>query len=413
MKKLLLLMVWTGTLCKATAQTPDSTAKVAKPADTVAAQALPASPLSTPGMAGPLTINPEPLKIHSKATGDIYVSGAVNGIFQAQNNVVPGDRAAQADLSNGQVFIQKVDGLLQFFIEAGSYSLPDLGTAYGRNGNSDTSLKGATNLFYGVVPQGFIKLAPSANFSIMAGKLPTLIGAEYTFSFENLNIERGLVWNQENAVNRGVQVNIKAGPVMIAASVNDGFYSNEYTWAWGSVTYTINPSNTIALIGGGNTKTTTVSNAATPLYLNNEQIYNLIYTHTSGPWTIEPYFQYTSVPMSAILKTTENAATYGGALFINYAFHSNDANAGFNLPIRLEYISSTGSTAGGAPNLMYGPGSSAWSFTITPTYQYKRFFGRAELSYVDASNITSGMAFGADGTSSSQVRFLLEVGLLF
>jgi len=31
----------------------------------------------------------------------------------------------------------------------------------------------------------------------MAAKLPTLIGAEYTFTFENMNIERGLLWNQE------------------------------------------------------------------------------------------------------------------------------------------------------------------------------------------------------------------------
>jgi Putative beta-barrel porin-2, OmpL-like. bbp2 len=37
--------------------------------------------------------------------------------------------------------------------------------------------------------------------------LPTLIGAEYTFSFQNANIERRVLWNQENAVNRGIQLN--------------------------------------------------------------------------------------------------------------------------------------------------------------------------------------------------------------
>ena len=44
-------------------------------------------------------------------------------------------------------------------------------------------------------------------FSAEVGALPTLIGAEYTFSFENMNIERGLLWNQENAVNKGIQLN--------------------------------------------------------------------------------------------------------------------------------------------------------------------------------------------------------------
>ncbi len=62
----------------------------------------------------------------------------------------------------------------------------------------------------------------------MAGKLPTLIGAEYTFTFENMNIERGLLWNQENAVNRGVQANFTSGPVAVSVSWNDGFYPNRY-----------------------------------------------------------------------------------------------------------------------------------------------------------------------------------------
>ena len=56
--------------------------------------------------------------------------------------------------------------------------------------------------FYGSAPQGFVKLQAGKNTSFQIGALPTLIGAEYTFSFENMDIERGLLWNQENAVNR-------------------------------------------------------------------------------------------------------------------------------------------------------------------------------------------------------------------
>ena len=134
----------------------------------------------------------------------------------------------------------------------------------------------------------------------------------------------------------------------------------------------------------------------------------MIYTHTSGQWTIQPYFQYTSVPQSSVINTKESAATYGGALLVNYAI----PNSAFNIPFRVEYISSTGSTAGGAANLMYGAGSNAWSATI-PTYQYKRFFTRAELSYVKANKITGGDAFGASGNSDTQSRALLEIGILF
>ena len=64
---------------------------------------------------------------------------------------------------------------------------------------------------YGPVPVAFLKLQPGKNTSIEIGSLPTLIGAEYTFTFENMNVERGLLWNQENAVNRGIQINQTIG----------------------------------------------------------------------------------------------------------------------------------------------------------------------------------------------------------
>lgn len=100
---------------------------------------------------------------------------------------------------------------------------------------------------------------------------------------------------------------------------------------------------------------------------------------------------------------------------MNYTFDSafrvgGLSLAGFSLPFRAEFIAST---SDGAPNLLYGPGSSAWSLTITPTYQYERFFTRAEFSYVVASHTTAGFAFGPSGSNSTQTRFLIESGFLF
>jgi len=86
---------------------------------------------------------------------------------------------------------------------------------------------------------------------------------------------------------------------------------------------------------------------------------------------------------------------------------------GVSLPVRLEYISSTGSLANGAPNLLYGPGSNAWSITLTPTYQYKIFFVRAEFSHVKANSTTPGLAFGPGGTNTTQTRGVFEIGFLF
>ena len=86
---------------------------------------------------------------------------------------------------------------------------------------------------------------------------------------------------------------------------------------------------------------------------------------------------------------------------------------GVSLPVRLEYISSTGSSAAGAPNLLCGPGSNTWSITVTPTYQYKIFYARLEFSHVGATSLTAGLAFGPGGTNTTQIRGVFEMGVLF
>lgn len=363
-------------------------------------------PTLLPAFSGSVSANSKPNSFDAGPLGTVYITGVVSGFAQAQNNIDAGDKNVQGDVSNAQIFINKPTGLVQFFAQAGAYSLPDLGVPYIRSSK-------ATDDFYGPFPQWYVKLAPTDSFSVEVGKLPTLIGAEYTFSFENLNIERGLLWNQENAVNRGVQVNYTKGPLALSASWNDGMYSNKYSWAWLSATYTIDPADTLAVIASCSTRHTSESTLVTPLYQNNEQLYNVIYTHTAGPWTFQPYVQYTHVPAIAAIGAFHGASTYGAALFVNYAFDGKSALAGVSVPVRVEYIASTGNAAEGAPNLMYGPGSKAWSITVTPTYQHDAFFARFELSYVGTSSTTRGLVFGPNGNDTSQSRALLETGIVF
>ena len=386
---------------------PAALALVLLPASSGFAQSTtsdaPAAPtaMSTPGMTGPLAANPNPTSFDTGALGTWYVTGAITGLALSQDHRFPGDRKALSDFSNVQVFIQKTSGPLQFFVQVGGYSMPALGTAY-------LSAHKTIDAFYGAVPQAFVKYAPNDNFSVMAGKLPTMIGAEYTFTFENMNIERGLLWNQENAVNRGVQATYVQGPVTTSVSWNDGFYSNRYNWMWGSLAYAIDKNNALSFIAGGNMGQTMHVSAATPLLQNNSQILNVIYTHVAGPWTLTPYLQYTRVPANAELGIADSASTTGAALLANYAFDSN-----FSLAGRAEYISSSGSATNGSPNLLYGPGSKAWSLTLTPTYQNKLFFVRGELSYVKTSDTTPGFALGQDYSNRSQSRMMLETGILF
>jgi hypothetical protein len=142
---------------------------------------------------------------------------------------------------------------------------------------------------------------------------------------------------------------------------------------------------------------------STPLAQSNGQIFNLIYTYNSAPWTITPYFQYTNVPKNLAVGITGDAQTYGGAVLANYSVNEN-----WNLAGRAEIIGSSGSTS-----LLYGPGSSAWSLTLTPTWQQGIFFARAEASVVGIDSITPGLGFGKGGNDKTQGRFLFETGVLF
>jgi hypothetical protein len=316
-----------------------------------------------------------------------------------QSNHVPGDNNAQAALSNGQIVIQKADGWFQFYIQAGAYNLPALGTPFLATGNAVTDL-------YGAVPVAYVKLQAAKNTSIEIGSLPTLIGAEYTFTFENMNIERGLLWNQENAVNRGIQLNQTMGKFSASLSWNDGFYSGRYTWLSGSLAYT-NGAHALAFVGGGNYGKTGYVTTAVPVQ-NNSSIYNVIYTYTKGAWIVQPYFQYTDVPTNASIGIAKGASTTGGAILVSRAFKH-----GFSLPVRFEYISSSGSPAQNAVNLMYGAGSAGTSITVTPTFQTGGFFYRGDIGYVHVSNLVAGLGFGSLGNSPNQFRAMAEIGFIF
>lgn len=383
--------------------TPPSATMVdpaARPEATPAPPPDPPAPvaLPTPSITGPLAGLP-PFTFEAGPAGNISVNGVLDGLGMWTGNYVAGDHSRQAGLSNGQVFIQKAAGPIQFYLQAGAYNIAALGTPYLETDKTVSKL-------FGPVPVAFFKLQAAKNTSIMIGSLPTLIGAEYTFTFENMNVHRGLLWNQENAVNRGIQINQTMGKFTASLSWNDGFYSNRYSWLTGSLTYAKGP-HALAFVAGGNYGQTATQTYATPVQ-NNSRIYNVIYTYTKGPWIIQPYFQYTNVPTNAKIGIVNGASTTGGAILASYAFKH-----GFSLPVRWEYISSSGNAAAQTVNLLYGPGSAATSITITPTVQRGGFFVRGDLAYVHASNITPGSAFSQTGNNQNQPRAMTEIGFMF
>ena len=386
-----------GNLASSSAPADVQDAQASTPAPPPAA---PPAPLSTFVLTGPLQWLP-PAIFDAGPLGKLSVNGIVTGFAQFQNNSVPGDDNAQATLSNGQIFIQKADGKLQYYIQAGVYTMPTLSVPF-------VNAQNTVNNFYGPVPVAYLKLQAAKNTQFLIGSLPTLMGAESTFTYQNFNIERGIVWNQENAINRGIQINQTVGKHLSGAiSWNDGYYSNRYSWLSGSATYTNGP-HSLTYDGMGNLGQTAYQTPATPVQ-NNSYMHVVIYTYTKGAWIVQPYFQYSKLPTNLKVGVPKGTSATGGALNVSYAFKS-----GFSLPVRWEYLTSSGSATDRSVNLLgFGSGSAGTTLTATPTYQKGGMYLRSDLAWVHAINSTNGDVFGTKGTDQSQFRAVLEFGFIF
>ncbi|MCE4223289.1 porin [Methylobacterium sp. C25] len=383
--------------------------------------------LSTPSY-GPTIKAPTDNNCWASPIGDLYLGGALSGYaysFQSAQFAyaapTPGtdpERTSRLDFSNAMLWIQKADGPFQFFVAAGLYSIPGLGLPVYQSWDQNS-------LLFGPVPAAYGKYQINEEWSVQGGRMFTNIGSELPFTFQNINISRGLLFGQENIINQGAQVNYSSGPLSASVAVTDGFYSGELNWVTGAITYKLDDSNTIGVNGGthfNNFNSATRGfgfQFATPLALQNSSIVSANYTYANGPWTVTPYIQYTAVDSNAGLGLI-GAETFGASILAAYNFTDN-----FSLGGRFEYITQSGNRNDpfGRTNVLYGPGSEAFSYTITPTFTYGRYFLRGEYAHVDLASFQRGTAFagggvlglgfGRFGNKSGQDRYLIETGFTF
>jgi Putative beta-barrel porin-2, OmpL-like. bbp2 len=222
------------------------------------------TPLPIPSTVGPLQLSP-PINFEAGLLGKLSLNGAASGIGLFQNNAVPGNNPQEGAFTNAFLFLQKAEGWFQFFVQAGAYDLPSLGTAFYSNATANSDL-------FGPVPVVFGKIVVSKNTNLVFGVLPTLLGGESTFDFQDMNIQRGLLWNQTNAISRGVQLNQTLGKLTASFSYNDGYYSNRYNWLTGALTYTRGP-HSVMFTAGGTLGSTSWRSLATPIQ-NNSMLFD-------------------------------------------------------------------------------------------------------------------------------------------
>lgn len=363
-------------------------------------------------MGDSLSLRDNPIAVTSDVLGDWSVHGIATGLTFRQTNPIGSNESTYSGFSNAQMIVEKTGGLIQLFAQTGLYSIPVVGVSYLR-------AQPTTESGFGYLPHAYVSITPDNNWSLAVGKIPAMGGAEATFTYQNGNIQRGLLWVQTNSVSRGMQLSYSDGPLSAAVTWNDGAYSDVYNWVGGSASLQTSEHSTYTASWVGSVSGNAANTVVTPLLQNNSQIGNLIYQYTSEDWTLTPYLQYTYVPERTNVGINGSSGTFGVALLATYHLTSQgngkSVSRHVSIPTRFEYQSSHGDN--GVPanpaGLMYGPGSSAWSATVTPTIQWKSVFARGELSYVKTFNPLAGNAFGANGLNNNQVRLMLEAGVLY
>lgn len=361
----------------------------------------------------PALADPAPPPTPSPAPSPpVTTSGIVSGFtFTSDNPNAAGalDTASGADLSsrtqlsNALITVAHSSGPLRFSITAGAYNFPVAGVAI-----NPTFQKVANTNLFGYLPNAYVQYVPNARWTISAGKLPTLLGQENTFTFQNINIQRGLIWNMEPVVSNGIRVAYSNANFSAAMEYNDGFYSGTRRAVEGLLGWNPTPASSlqfIFIIPDANTPPNTTA------FIANKREYDVMYTQQIGKLQLLPYALWVQSPASTAAGYVKAESAFGAALLADYAF-----NGALSLGGRFEAVGNASSVNDASLNsdlVGYGPGSSATTFTLTPAYKTPHLFVRGEWSHVVANNVFPGLGFGTGGLRTNQTRLGLEVGAQF
>jgi hypothetical protein len=343
---------------------------------------------------------PSPITLHGVFSAtEAYTSG-VNAIGSF-DTPTGADSTSRFNVSNAFAILTKTSATLQFALQAGAYSIPTIGVA----GNK-TIQSGANTDLFGPVPLAYLEYVPSSSFNVSTGVLASLTGAESTFTYLNWNIQRGAVWNVENAVERGIRANWTQGKTTLTLGANDGYYSGNFGAAEAAVSYALDPSDSILAVWLD-------PNARTPgnktTSIANKELLNLVYTRTSGKLQLAPYVLWARSPASSALGYANSESAFGGAVLANLTWSNNYSTA-----LRWETLHDSSSATDSSVNadlIGYGPGSGITSWTLTPAWKLGGgAFFRIDLSQVHVKGAAPGLAFDTTGNATNQSRVVLELG---
>ncbi len=351
---------------------------------------------------------PQAITIDGGPLGQLELSGGADGYGYYINNAYPGAKDHGAYMGSGLVELQKTTGVLQYTIELGSSSGS---IALGTQPSQATLNTYRT----GPLVQGYITIAPpNTPVTVSAGHLPSLEGYEATVNWYNPSQFTTALWAVENSYSTGVQAALTEGPVSATVQFGDGNDTGVWNYGQALVTYTINANNVLNVYGAMNFGRTGASAfyygggtvGTNNVYVNNQMIGGY-YSWTQGNLNLVPEVQYVFAKTDHLAGIDKSTSNLGAAVFGDYAFGKTP----YSLGGWVEYDNSQG---GG--NWFIGQQSELIGAALSPTWQYKDLFARANAGLIYLLNnkqFSQGGSFGNNGTNKLQFTGTLQAGVLF
>jgi hypothetical protein len=340
---------------------------------------------------GPLALA-QALELKLEPIGTINVNGALS-VYIINSNNKTDDRKTRYDVGSAIVSLSKPAEPFGFTLIGGAYAFPVVGLALSKTSES-------TDLF-SPIPVAYVEYSPMKGLSVQAGKLPTIIGYESAFTYQNNYIQRGLVWNMQPVINNGVRLTYSTDLFFVKLGVNDGFYTlskkDPKPALEASLGLTPIKDGSIAFNVLLSDKDSRQNNTAD--YSNKREL-NLVASYTLDKLSLGADLLYVEAPKSNRAGVLEKAKASGVALHLSYDLKP------FKLSGRIEYVKDN-SDAGGIDLVGLGDGNKGFTFTLTPAYTHGPLFLRGELSYVKADQPFT------QNNKKNQTRIGVEVGFMF
>ena len=294
------------------------------------------------------------------------------------------------EVSNALLNVTVNAGNVHGYATVGDYAFPTVGFPFA---NDDAS--GANVDLYSPLPVASLSYTFDSHLSVAAGKFAAMLGQESPFTYQNLNIQRGIGWAMEPTIGRGVQVSYTNGPWTATLQDDDAYYSGSNRAFEGFIGWS--PSSTTslqfaAIVPGANVpgnRTSTIGNKAE---------YDVMYTRAVGRLQLLPYVLWVHSPASSALGYSNSENAYAAVLLGAWNF-----SPGASLAFRYEHAQNGSSANDASPNadlVGFGPGSFANSQTLTPSFR----FGNAGMLRLEYSHVTA--------TGLNQTRYGVEFGVM-